>query len=101
MTKKKVYDKQFKIDAVNYVMEHPEITIAQAAENLDVPLSNLNRWRREVPTATISTTTKEVFRGSGNHASEEAKEAARLRRENKDLKDALEILKKAIGILGD
>jgi len=92
MTKKKVYDKQFKIDAVKYVVEHPNVTIAQAAENLDVPLSNLNRWRRELATATGTAGNKEVFRGSGNHASEEAKEAARLRRENKDLKDALEIL---------
>jgi transposase len=31
----------------------------------------------------------------------EEKELARLKRENRDLKDALEILKKAIGILND
>ena len=39
-------------------------------------------------------------RGSGNYASEEAKEIARLQRELRDTKDALEVLKKAIGILG-
>ncbi len=38
-------------------------------------------------------------RGSGNYASEEAKEIARLQRELRDTKDALEVLKKAIGIL--
>ena len=39
--------------------------------------------------------------GSGNYASEEEKEIARLQRELRDTKDALEVLKKAIGILGN
>lgn len=39
-------------------------------------------------------------RDSGNYASDEAKEIARLQKELRDTKDALEILKKAIGILG-
>ncbi|MDD3138500.1 MAG: hypothetical protein PHX08_05965 [Lachnospiraceae bacterium] len=39
-------------------------------------------------------------RGRGNFESDEAKENARLRRELRDTQDALEILKKAIGILG-
>ena len=39
-------------------------------------------------------------RGSGNYSSDEAKEIARLQRELRDTKDALEILKKAISILG-
>jgi transposase len=43
----------------------------------------------------------EVHRGSGNYESDEAKENARLRKELRDTKDALEILRKAIGILGD
>ena len=37
--------------------------------------------------------------GSGNYASEEAKEIARLKRELRDAQDALDVLKKAIGIL--
>ncbi len=37
----------------------------------------------------------------GNYASDEAKEIARLKRELRDTKDALEVLKKAIGILGN
>ena len=40
-------------------------------------------------------------RGSGNYSSDEEKEIARLQRELRDTKDALEILKKAIGILGN
>ena len=39
-------------------------------------------------------------RGRGNYESDEAKENARLRKELRDTQDALEILKKAIGILG-
>ena len=39
--------------------------------------------------------------GSGNYSSDEAKEIARLQRELRDTKDALEILKKAIRILGN
>lgn len=42
-----------------------------------------------------------VHRGSGNHESDEAKENVCLKRELRDTKDALEILKKAISILGD
>ena len=39
------------------------------------------------------------YRGSGNYASDEAKEIARLQRELRDAKDALNVLKKAISIL--
>ena len=37
--------------------------------------------------------------GSGSYASDEAKEIARLKRELRDAQDALDVLKKAIGIL--
>ena len=40
-----------------------------------------------------------IEQGILKRCAEEDKENARLRKENKDLKDALEILKKAIGIL--
>ena len=39
-------------------------------------------------------------RGSGNYSSDEAKEIARLKRELRDTQDALDVLKKAINILG-
>lgn len=41
-----------------------------------------------------------IVRGSGNYASDEAKEIAKLKKELKDTKDALEVLKKVIGIMG-
>ena len=40
-------------------------------------------------------------RGRGSHESDEAKENARLLKELRDTQDALEILKKAISILGN
>ena len=52
------------------------------------------------------TTTYELNEGTvptrdrGNYESDEAKELARLRKELRDTQDALDILKKAIGILG-
>lgn len=42
---------------------------------------------------------RDLFRGSGNFSSDDAKELARLKKENKDLKDAVEILKKAMSIV--
>ena len=95
MAKGTKYSQQFKEDAVQYRLDHPELR--KAAENLGVSESALKNWMKaakehkgEVPT-----------RGSGNYASEEAKEIARLQRELRDTKDALEVLKKAIGILGN
>ncbi|MBP2026711.1 hypothetical protein J2Z35_000500 [Acetoanaerobium pronyense] len=38
-------------------------------------------------------------RGSGNYSSDSEKEIAKLKKELRDKEDALEILKKAIGIL--
>lgn len=41
------------------------------------------------------------YRGSSNYASDEQKEIARLKRELRDTQDALDVLKKDIGILGN
>lgn len=90
------YDKKFKEDAVKYYLGHKDLGIKKCAENLGVSKTALNDWERaarehdgEVP-----------VRGSGNYASDEAKEIARLKKELRDMQDALEILKKAISILG-
>ena len=95
MAKGTKYSQQFKEDAVQYRLDHPEMPLRKAAENLGVSESALKNWMKaakehkgEVPT-----------RGSGNYASEEAKEIARLQRELRDTKDALEVLKKAMRIV--
>ena len=92
----KQHDQQFKQNAVKYVQEHPDLTVEECAKNLGIGLSTLTRWRKQYNDneGTVPT------RGSGNYASDEAKEVARLKRELRDTKDALEVLKKAISILG-
>lgn len=90
------HSQQFKDDAVKYVKEHPDITLEECAKNLGIGLSTLSRWRKQYAdnNGTVPT------RGSGNYASDEAKEIARLKRELRTTQDALEVLKKAISILG-
>lgn len=92
----KQHSQQFKQDAVKYVLEHPDLTQEECAKNLGIGLSTLSRWRKQYADhdGTVPT------RGSGNYASDEQKEIARLKRELRDTQDALEVLKKAISILG-
>ena len=95
--KNKQHTKQFKLDAVNYRKEHPDFTQVECAKNLGIGTSTLSMWEApfkdndgDIPT-----------RGSGNYSSDEAKEIARLKRELRDAQDALDVLKKAISILGN
>lgn len=94
--KNKQHTKQFKLDAINYRKEHPNLTQTECAKNLGIGMSTLARWEAQfrdydgdIP-----------VRGSGNYESDEQKEIARLKRELRDTQDALDVLKKAIGILG-
>ena len=96
MAKGTQYSKQFKEDAVRYRKDHPELTVQKAAENLGISESALKNWMKAARENEGSVPT----RGTGNYSSDAAKEIARLKRELRDTKDALEILKKAIGILG-
>ena len=96
MTRAKQHDKQFKLDAVQYRKEHPDLTQEQCAKNLGIGLSTLSRWEKQYRDSNGDI----PVRGSGNYSSDEQKEIARLKRELRDAQDALDVLKKAIGILG-
>lgn len=94
--RKPQHTKQFKLDAINYRKEHPDLTQVECAKNLGIGTSTLAKWEAQfrdhdgdIP-----------VRGSGNYESDEQKEIARLKRELRDAQDALDVLKKAIGILG-
>lgn len=91
------YTEEFKKDAVRYWKEHKELGITACAKNLGISKSALSAWRKlyENNNGNIPT------RGRGNYESDAAKENARLKKELRDTQDALEILKKAIGILGN
>ena len=65
------------------------------AENLGIGYSTLTKWLKD-----FRESGDIPVRGSGNYASDEQKEIARLRRELRDAQDALDVLKKAINILG-
>jgi transposase len=93
----KHYDKQFKLDAIKYREDHPELTVAAVCRNLGISQPTYYLWLKE-----YKENDGEIEqRGSGNYSSDLEKENARLKRELKAQKDALEILKKAIGILGE
>ena len=98
--KKTHHTKQFKLDAVNYRKEHPDLTQIECVKNLGIDVSTLAstlaHWEAQfrdhdgdIPTI-----------GSGCYESEEQREIARLKRELRDAQDALDVLKKAISILG-
>ena len=98
---KKIIDRQFKINAVKYRKDHMDLTLEEISKNLGVSISSIHRWCKEYgnPEDTEIINNHELFRGSGNYSSEDAKELARLKKENRDLRDAVEILKKAMNIL--
>jgi len=91
----KHFDKQFKLDAVQYYHEHKELGLKGCATNLGICSQTLSRWQKE-----FRDTGDITVRGSGNYASDDKKEIARLQRELRNATDALEVLKKAISILG-
>ena len=92
----KRYDKEFKMDAVQYYKDHRSIGRAGCASNLGISEQTLSRWQKE-----FNDKGEIGWRGSGNYASDAEKENAKLRKELRDTRDALNILKKAISILGD
>ena len=47
MSENKVIDKQFKLDAVQYRKDHPELTFQQVADNLGVSNSSIHRWCKQ------------------------------------------------------
>lgn len=92
----KQYSAQFKQDAVNHYLSSGK-TLNQTAKDLRISKSALGKWVREA-----KQNDGEInHRGSGNHSSDAEKEIAKLKRELRDTKDALDILKKAMGILSN
>ena len=87
MAKGTQYSQQFKEDAIRYRKNHPELTLRKTAENLGISESALKNWMK-----TMKENEGAVpIRSSGNYASDEAKEIARLQHELRDTKDVLEV----------
>jgi len=88
MSKRKIYSKQFKIDAVKLITEQG-YKISEAARNLGVNDNVLRRWK-----AQFEVDSEQSFPGKG-HMTPEKAELHRLRKENQQLRMEREILKKA------
>ena len=88
--KRKGYDRQFKIDAVNLVVNGGR-SIAEVSRDLGISANSLHKWKRE-----LSSEGSEAFPGKGRLGPQE-EEIRRLRRELAQAKEDREILKKALG----
>ena len=91
-TKRKKFDKTFKLRAVELSYERE--SIKDLADELGIRASLIYRWRSE-----LSTDKEKSFPGEGNKAqSPEEAEISLLKKALRDKELELEILKKAIGI---
>ncbi len=89
------YDKEFREGVVNYKREHPDETYVDISKKFGVHSTTVRAWCRDAEAKG-----EVIVRGSGNYESDLAKENAQLKKELRDYRDAVEVLKKAIGILG-
>ena len=93
--KRKTYDQQFKIDAVNLVVNGGR-SVEEAARELGISANSLHRWK-QAPTRKGS----EAFPGKGRlspqveDSTRREEELRRLRRELAEAKEDRDILKKA------
>lgn len=71
-SKNKQHTKQFKLDAINYRKEHPNLTQLECAKNLGISITTLARWKSQFRDNDGDIT----VRDSGNYSSDEAKEIA-------------------------
>jgi len=92
MGRRRTYTREFKESAIE-LYKSGEKTRAEVAEELGINSENLCRWLRESEES--KTSELKAFPGRGNPRDEEV---ARLRKENADLRETNEILKKAMAV---
>lgn len=90
------YSDEFKKDALQYLEDHPDMDKRVCAEYLGVPYDTLYGWYKR---SRRDKNNSADIAGSG--LTDLEKENTRLRRELRDTRDALNVLKKAISIPGD
>ena len=89
--KRRKYDREFKMNALQFYEESGK-RLRDVESALGLGSGCLRHWGRE-----LEQEKENAFPGNGN-LSPEAKEMARLKRENEILKQERDILKKALGI---
>ena len=85
------FDKEFKLEAVR-LMDGCKRSVRDLAKDLGVHPNLLHQWRRK-----YHADMEHAFPGKG-HMKTPEEEIRRLQRENEDLKEEKEILKKALAI---
>jgi transposase len=91
--KRKKYSKQYKLDALQ-MYENGEKSMSQVERELGITAGLLGKWREELMG---SKSPAEAFPGNGNLPESEAR-IRQLERENAQLRQEKEILKKVLGI---
>src|SRR5215510_1028480 len=92
MIRRRTYTREFKESTIELYRSHSgEKTTKEIADELGIHQENLCRWLRESKEG--ETKNIKVFPGQGNARDEEV---ARLKKENADLRETNEILKKAM-----
>jgi transposase len=89
--RRRKFDKEFKIQAVKLLLESGK-TVEEVAADLGIYWGNLARWKRE-----YRRDAEEAFPGMGK-LKQEDEELRRLKKENEDLRQERDILKKALAI---
>ena len=96
--KKSKFTQEFKEDTVKYYHSSGK-SVREVADEMGIGKSTLDAWISRAKTK--KNDGKIEMRGAENYASDKDKEIAKLKKELKDTQDALEILKKAMGILSN
>ncbi len=92
--KRRQFDRAFKVEAVRLVTEDDR-PVAAVARDLGIGENLLHRWKQQ-----FTNDQESAFVGTGNLTLEQA-ELRRLQRENADLREERDILKKAISVFSD
>lgn len=92
--KRKSYDRAFKVEAVRLIREEGR-TVASVARDLGIGENLLHRWKQQSLQQGDT-----AFVGPGRMSLEQ-EELRRVRRENVDLREERNILKKAIAVFSD
>lgn len=99
-----VYSSEFRQQAHQYIIEHSELTQAEIAENLGIPIPTLARWKakiRQYGYIPVNSKRKPPQNIQKSHESKKTheKEDTKLEAEIKKLQDEIVVLKKTIHIL--
>jgi len=92
--KRRQFDKAYKVEAVRLVTQEHR-PLAAVARDLGIGENVLRRWKQQ-----FTDDHENAFVGTGNLSSEQT-ELRRLQRENADLREERDILKKAISVFSD